>query len=199
MAVRPGWQGGGGGGRDPVESPGARHVRITVPTGFKPGSTLTVNSPGGECSVQVPSGLQEGDSLQVALPHVEQKIAILNAYFGRDDEPHPKSTGPGTLGAGLEHAARSVIDHAAHALGIRDRIHAPISGCDPKLADKVDRCLEHILLDQRKLQESYNIVHWTGYPKSQSAILPAARWRLARRARWLAGRARASIQSHIYA
>ena len=152
----PAWQGGGGGGGDPVETlnPGARHVRITVPAGFKPGSTLTVNSPGGECSVQVPSGLQEGDSLQVALPHVEQKIAILNAYFGRDDEPHPKSTGPGTLGAGLEHAARSVIDHAAHALGIRDRIHAPISGCDPKLADKVDRCLEHILLDQRKLQES---------------------------------------------
>ena len=85
-------------------------MRITVPAGFKSGSTLTFKSPGGECSVQVPSGLQEGDSLQVALPHVEQKIAILSAYFGRDDEPHPKSTGPGTLGAGFEHAARSVID-----------------------------------------------------------------------------------------
>ena len=35
--------------------------------------------------------------------------------------------------------------------------------------------------------------HWP------SAILPAARWRLARRARWLAGRARASSQSQIYA
>ena len=31
------------------------------------------------------------------------------------------------------------------------------------------------------------------------AIRPAARWRLARRARWLAGRARASSQSQIYA
>ena len=30
-------------------------------------------------------------------------------------------------------------------------------------------------------------------------IRPAARWRLAKRARWLAGRARASSQSQIYA
>ena len=40
---------------------------------------------------------------------------------------------------------------------------------------------------------------WTGYPKSQNEIWPAARWRLARRARWLAGRARAASQSQIYA
>ena len=35
--------------------------------------------------------------------------------------------------------------------------------------------------------------HW------RNEIRPAARWRLARRARWLAGRARASSQSQIYA
>ena len=126
-----------------------------MPAGFKPGSTLTFKSPGGECSVQVPSGLQEGDSLQVALPHVEQKIAILNAYFGKDDELYPKNSGgPGDLSRAYMRIASSVIDHAASTLGIKARLDAPISGRDPKLADKVDRCLEHILLDQRKPQES---------------------------------------------
>ena len=145
--------GGGGGGGPPAEAPGARHVRITVPAGFKSGSTLTFKSPGGECSVQVPSGLQEGDSLQVALPHVEQKIAILNAYFGLDDEHYPRSDGPGDLSRHYM-GVRSVIDHAASTLGIKARLDALISGHDPKLANKVDRCLEHILLDQRKPQES---------------------------------------------
>ena len=136
--------GGGTGNRGPPpEAPGARHVRITVPAGSKPGSTLTLKSPGGECTIQVPSGLQEGASLQVALPHVEQKIEILNAYFGRNDE-----------GKDYEQAARSVIAHTAQVLGIEDRIKAPIFGREPKLADKVDRCLEYILLDQRKQHES---------------------------------------------
>jgi hypothetical protein len=43
-AYQGGYQGGGS-ARGPVEVPGARHVRITVLAGFKPGSTLTVNSP----------------------------------------------------------------------------------------------------------------------------------------------------------
>ena len=44
------------------------------------------------------------------------------------------------------------------------------------------------------LSSTLERAHWP------SAILPAARcWRLARRARWLAGRARASSQSQIYA
>jgi hypothetical protein len=38
-----------------------------------------------------------------------------------------------------------------------------------------------------------------GLSYGEYEIRPAARWRLARRARWLAGRARASSQSQIYA
>ena len=40
-------------------------------------------------------------------------------------------------------------------------------------------------------------LYWV--PQKSNEIRPAARWRLARRARWLAGRARASSQSQIYA
>lgn len=137
----------GGGGGLPQDSPGARHVLITVPRGFSHERKLTFKSPGGHCSVQVPQGLQGGDSLQVALPHVEQKIAILNAYFGRDDEPYPpKSGGPGQLAGAYMKIASSVIDHATSELGIEAKLNVKHKdGRDRNLADKVDICLEHIL------------------------------------------------------
>jgi len=53
-------------------------------TGYKPDDVLFFNSPSGECSVVLPHGIKEGNSLQVAMPHAEQKIEILNAYFGWD-------------------------------------------------------------------------------------------------------------------
>ena len=137
---------GGGGGAPPGEAPGARHVLITLPAGFRPNRELVFKAPGGHCSVQVPPDLQAGDSLQVALPHVEQKIAILNAYFGRDDEPYPKSGGPGALGRAYMKIASSVIDHAASELGIKAKLDVKHNnGRARNLADKVDMCLEHIL------------------------------------------------------
>ena len=51
----------------------------------------------------------------------------------------------------------------------------------------------HAFSARRTLSSALERAHWP------SAIRPAARWRLARRARWLAGRARASSQSQIYA
>ena len=74
----------GGGGVPEEEWPGPRHVRARVPAGYKPDDDLFFNSPSDGCSVVLPHGIKEGDVLQVALPHMEQKIEILNAYFGRD-------------------------------------------------------------------------------------------------------------------
>ena len=51
----------------------------------------------------------------------------------------------------------------------------------------------HACARAKPLSSTLERAHWP------SAIRPAARWRLARRARWLAGRARASSQSQIYA
>jgi hypothetical protein len=107
-------------------------VLVEVPPGFKPGSDLFFISPGGGCCVVVPEGLQEGDSFQAALPHVDQKIEILNAYFGRPTEPW----------GDFQKAARSVTEHAASALGIEDQMKDI-----QNLGEKVDKCFAH-LLDQ---------------------------------------------------
>lgn len=139
-------QGGGGNyyGGEGVR-PGPRHVLLEVPPGFKPGSDLFFISPGGGCSVVVPEGLQEGDSFQAALPHVEQKIEILNAYFGRDpwDVLSDGTLGTYNRSEDFQRAARSVTEHAASALSIEDQIEDI-----ENLGEKVDKCLAH-LLDQQ--------------------------------------------------
>ena len=119
------------------EQPIAKHVLLTVPAGYKPGEDLYFDSPCGGCSVVLPHGIKEGDSLQVALPIEAQKIEVLNAYFGRDQCEESRDC----------HVIDPLLEHAASELGIKDQINDIEAN-----AQKLDKCLK-TLLDQQSERE----------------------------------------------
>ena len=119
------------------EQPIGKHVLLTVPAGYKPGEDLYFDSPCGGCSVVLPHGIKEGDSLQVALPIEAQKIEVLNAYFGRDQCEDSRDC----------HVIDPLLEHAASELGIKRQINDIEEN-----SKKLDKCLK-TLLDQQSERE----------------------------------------------